>query len=117
MKISTLCAVLALSAAGAFLPAPCFASESAPPAPQAPAAEVHLTGTIDNEVAIGGETTGWFLRYGEGRRVQLLLPLDAFSWIGPGDAVAVTGHFETRETPERGRHEVFVVRTISHIVA
>ena len=82
----------------------------------APVATVSLLGLLERRVAIGGETTGWVLRYGDKQRVDLLLPFDAFGWIHDGMAVAVQGHFETRDYPERGRVRVFVVKEITQIV-
>lgn len=82
----------------------------------APVTTVSLTGLLESRVAIGGETTGWALRYGDKQRVDLLLPIAAFGWIHDGMAVAVKGHFEMRDYPERGRVRVFVVKEISPIV-
>ena len=94
---------------------------SLPPTPSplaepAPAGEVQLMGTLQQRVAIGGETTGWVLRYDKDQRVDLLLPIDAFVWIRDGLVVAVKGRFETRQYPERGAVRVFVVREISEVV-
>ena len=80
------------------------------------AAEVQLMGTLEQRVAIGGETTGWVLRYDRDQRVDLLLPIDAFAWIRDGQVVVVKGRFETRRCPERGEVRVFVVREISQVV-
>ena len=73
-------------------------------------------GTLQQRVAIGGETTGWILRYDKDQRVDLLLPIDAFAWIRDGRVVVVKGRFETRQYPERGAVQVFVVREISPVV-
>jgi len=91
-------------------------SRPAPLADPAPAGEVSLIGLLQQRVAIGGESTGWSLRYDQGQRVDLLLPIDAFAWIRDGLAVAVKGHFETRQYPERGTVRVFVVREITQVV-
>ncbi|MBI2813729.1 MAG: hypothetical protein HYX71_05555 [Opitutae bacterium] len=80
------------------------------------AAEVQLMGTLEQRVAIGGETTGWVLRYDKDQRVDLLLPIAAFTWIRDGLVVAVKGRFETRRYPERGEVRVFVVREIGQVV-
>ena len=82
----------------------------------APVATVNLTGLLESRVAIGGETTGWALRFGDKQRVDLLLPVAAFAWIHAGMAVAVKGRFEMRDYPERGRVRVLVVEAISQIV-
>ncbi len=91
-----------------------------PPAPEAaekPAVpEVELMGTLQKRVAIGGETTGWVLRYDKDQRVDLLLPIGAFAWIRDGLVVAVKGRFETRVYPERGEVRVFAVREIGEVV-
>jgi hypothetical protein len=87
-----------------------------PPPATAPAAMVSLMGLLESRVAAGGETTGWVLRYGDKQRVDLLLPIDAFGWIHDGMAVAVKGHFEMRDYPERGRVRVLVVKEISQVV-
>ena len=79
-------------------------------------AEVQLMGTLERRVAIGGETTGWVLRYDKDQRVDLLLPIDAFAWIRDGLVVTVKGRFETRQYPERGPVRVFVVREINEVV-
>ncbi len=87
-----------------------------PLAAPAPAGEIQLMGTLQQRVAIGGETTGWVLRYDQDQRVDLLLPVDAFAWIRDGLVVAVKGRFETRHYPERGAVRVFVVREINEVV-
>lgn len=79
-------------------------------------AEVQLMGTLERRVAIGGETTGWVLRYDKDQRVDLLLPINAFAWIRDGLVVTVKGRFETRQYPERGPVRVFVVREINEVV-
>ncbi|SDS02925.1 hypothetical protein [Opitutus sp. GAS368] len=88
----------------------------APLAAPAPAGEVSLMGTLQQRVALGGETTGWSLHYDQDQRVDLLLPIDAFAWIRDGLAVGVKGHFETRQYPERGAVRVLVVREITQVV-
>jgi len=88
----------------------------APLAAPASVGEVSLIGLLQQRTAIGGETTGWTLRYDKDQRVDLLLPIDAFAWIRDGLAVAVKGHFETRQYPERGAVRVFVVREISQVM-
>lgn len=91
--------------------------ESPTPAPKAAApAEVQLVGTLEQRLAIGGETTGWVLRHGEKQRVQVLLPVEAFGWIKDGVAVAVTGVYGTKHYPERGDAAVFIVKKISPVV-
>lgn len=103
-------ALAALSARALDLP-------SAPSRAEKPAAaEVQLMGTLEQRIAIGGETTGWVLRYDKEQRVDLLLPVDAFAWIRDGLVVAVKGRFETRHYPERGEVRVFVVRDINQVV-
>lgn len=114
--------LLFLTAASLSLPAVALSlsvKETPLPSPlaePAPAGEVQLMGTLQRRVAIGGETTGWVLRYGKDQHVDLLLPIDAFAWIRDGLVVAVKGRFETRQYPERGAVRVFVVREISEVV-
>lgn len=97
---------------------PTLWGQAAASAPKAAApAEVLLTGTLEQRLAIGGETTGWVLRHGGGKeRVQLLLPLEAFAWIRDGMVVAVTGVYGTKHYPERGEVAVFHVKKISQVV-
>lgn len=82
----------------------------------AAAAEVQLTGTLEQRMAIGGETTGWSLRYGEKKRVELLLPVDALARIKDGLVVSVTGVYGTKHYPERGDVVVFTVKKITQVV-
>ncbi|MHB1079483.1 MAG: hypothetical protein ACYC67_08765 [Prosthecobacter sp.] len=92
-------------------------AQTAAPAPKAAApAEVQLMGTLEQRVAIGGETTGWVLRYGEKQRVQVLLPVEAFAWIRDGVVVSVSGVHGTKHYPERGDVAVFIVKKISQVV-
>ena len=90
------------------------------PAPSAPGAkaapEIQLTGTLEQRMAIGGETTGWTLRTGEKKRVELLLPVEAFAWIMDGMAVSVSGVYGTKHSLERGDVSVFAVKKISQVV-
>ncbi|MFZ2277451.1 MAG: hypothetical protein WAW39_06620 [Prosthecobacter sp.] len=90
-------------------PAPSVPSPAAVP-------EVQLMGTLEQQVAIGGETTGWVLRYGEKQRVQVLLPPAAFAWIRDGVVVSVSGVHATKHYPERGDVAVFIVKKISEVV-
>ena len=88
-----------------------------PPRGEKPAVpEVELMGTLQKRLAVGGETTGWVLRYDKDQRVDLLLPIDAFAWIRDGLVVAVKGRFETRTYPERCAVRVFIVREIGEVV-
>jgi hypothetical protein len=80
------------------------------------AAEVQLTGTLEQRVAIGGETTGWALRYGDKKRVEVLLPVAAFAWIKDGVVVSVSGVHGTKHYLERGDVPVFIVKKISQVV-
>lgn len=89
---------------------------AAPAAKAAAPAEVQLVGTLEQRLAIGGETTGWMLRHGDKQRVQVLLPVEAFAWIRDGMDVAVTGVYCTRRYPERGEVVVFIVKKISQVV-
>jgi len=81
----------------------------------APIPVVTLTGTLERRVAIGGETTGWVLRHGEKQHIDLLLPIEAFAWIGEGLAVAVKGTYGTKRYPERGDVPVFIVHEIHQV--
>lgn len=91
--------------------------QTAAPAPKAAApAEVQLMGTLEKRLAIGGETTGWVLRYGEKQRVQVFLPPDAFAWIKDGMVVSVSGVHGTKHYPESGDVAVFFVKKISQVV-
>ncbi|WP_395742140.1 hypothetical protein [Prosthecobacter sp.] len=93
-------------------------AQTAAPAPKITApAEVQLRGTLEQRLAIGGETTGWVLRHGGGKeRVQVLLPAEAFGWIRDGMVVAVTGVYGTKHYPERGEVAVFIVKKITQVV-
>lgn len=97
----------------------CSVTQGQPtPSVPSPAAvpEVQLMGTLEQRVAIGGETTGWVLRYGEKQRVQVLLPVEAFAWIRDGVVVSVSGVHGTKHYPERGDVAVFIVKKISQVV-
>jgi hypothetical protein len=80
------------------------------------APEVQLAGTLEQRMAIGGETTGWALRTGEKKRVELLLPPEAFAWIQDGMAVSVSGVYGMKHYLERGDVPVFIVKKISRVV-
>ena len=80
------------------------------------AAEVQLTGTLEQRMAIGGETTGWSLRYGEKKRVEVVLPAEAFAWVKDGVVVSVSGAYGTKHYLERGDVAVFIVKKISPAV-
>lgn len=80
------------------------------------AAQVQLTGTLEQRMAIGGETTGWALRYGDKKRVEVVLPAEAFAWIKDGVVVSVTGIHGTKHYLERGDVPVFIVKKISRVV-
>ena len=77
------------------------------------APEIQLTGTLEQRMAIGGETTGWSLRYGEKKRVEVLLPKEAFAWVKDGVVVSVSGAYGTKHYLERGDVAVFIVKKIS----
>jgi hypothetical protein len=100
-------------------PLPALAAErpgdNRKPDSPAPVPVVTLSGTLERRVAIGGETTGWSLRYGKKDWVDLLLPADAFAWITDGLAVAVTGIWGTKRYPERGEVPVFIVHEIRQV--
>ena len=78
--------------------------------------EIQLTGTLEQRMAIGGETTGWSLRYGEKKRVEVLLPAEAFAWVKDGVVVSVSGVYGTKHFLERGDVSVFIVKKISQVV-
>ncbi len=80
------------------------------------AAEVQLTGTLEQRMAIGGETTGWALRYGDKKRVEVQLPAEAFAWVKDGVAVSVSGVHGTKHYLERGDVPVFTVKKITQVV-
>jgi hypothetical protein len=81
----------------------------------APVPVVTLFGILECRIAIGGETTGWVLRYGDKQRIDLLLPIEAFGWISEGLAVGVKGVFSTKRYPERGDVPVFIVHEIHQV--
>ena len=89
--------------------------EGKKPDSPAPIPVVTLFGILERRVAIGGETTGWVLRYGEKQRIDLLLPIEAFAWISEGLAVGVKGVYGTKHYPERGDVPVFIVHEISQV--
>lgn len=80
-----------------------------------PVPVAHLTGTLERKIAIGGDTTGWSLRYGDKKHVELLLPKDALAWVKDGLVVAVTGAFATQHYVERGYVSVFIVEKITRM--
>lgn len=80
------------------------------------AAEVQLTGMLEQRMAIGGETTGWALRYGDKQRVEVQLPPEALAWVKDGVAVAVSGVHGTKHYLERGDVPVFIVKKITQVV-
>ena len=91
--------------------------QSVPSAPSPVAVpEVQLMGTLEQRMAIGGETTGWSLLYGEKKRVEVVLPPEAFAWIKDGVVVSVSGVHGTKHYPERGDVTVFIVKKISQLV-
>src|SRR5258708_5260945 len=54
------------------------------PAGQPTAAEVTLTGVLQRRVAIGGETTGWVLRYDKYRTIELTFTFGALAPVPEG---------------------------------
>ncbi|MCB1278228.1 hypothetical protein [Prosthecobacter sp.] len=80
-----------------------------------PVPDSHLTGTLERKFAIGGDTTGWSLSYGDKKHVELLLPKDALAWAKDGLVVAVTGTFGTQHYVERGDVPFFIVKTITRM--
>jgi hypothetical protein len=91
--------------------------QSSPSDPSVKAApEVQLTGTLDQRISIGGETTGWSLRYGEKKRVEVVLPPEALAWVKDGMVVSVSGVYGTKHYLERGDVTVFMVKKISPVV-
>jgi hypothetical protein len=114
MKTSLFLLLLALSAVPGFaldLPA----RSPTPPGQTAPA-EVTLTGVLQRRVSIGGETTGWVLRYDKNRTIELAFTVAALAQIREGAWVACTGTYEVRHYPERGDVRILVVREIHEIV-
>lgn len=85
------------------------------PAGQPAVAEVTLTGVLQRRVAIGGETTGWVLRYDKDRTIELTLTVEALAQVHEGAWVTCTGLYETRHYPERGDVRVLAVREIHQI--
>ena len=79
------------------------------------AAEVQLTGLLEQRMAIGGETTGWALRTGENKRVEVVLPPEALAWVKDGMVVSVSGVYGTKHYLERGDVTVFMVKKISPV--
>jgi hypothetical protein len=115
MKITILLLALLAPLAGHALSLPLGAGQT-PPAPSpAPVPVVHLDGILERRVAIGGETTGWVLRYGDKQRIDLLLPVEAFAWIQEGMWVGVKGVYSTKRFPERGEVPVFIVHEIHQV--
>lgn len=100
---------------GLALSLPLHAGQSQKEPSPAPIPVVTLFGTLERRVAIGGETTGWELRYGEKQRVQLLLPPEAFDWISEGMTVGVIGVYGVKHFPERGEVRVFIVHEIHQV--
>ena len=90
------------------------------PAPTDPsvkaAPEVQLMGTLEQRIAIGGETTGWALRCDDKKRVEVLLPPEAFAWIMDGMIVSVSGFYATKHYLERGDVTVLMVKKISQVL-
>ena len=113
MKTSLFRLFLALSA----LAGPALGLRAAPaPAPDKPAAaEITLTGVLQSRVAIGGETTGWILRYDKDQIIELTFKIDVLPLVRDGAHVSVTGTMETRRYPERGEVRVLVVRALGEI--
>ena len=89
-------------------------AQSAPSPAAVP--EVQLMGTLEQRMAIGGETTGWALRTGDKKRVEVLLPPEVFAWIKDGMVVSVSGVYGTKHYLERGDVTVFMVKKISQVV-
>jgi hypothetical protein len=80
------------------------------------AEEVTYTGELlGGRVAVGGETTGWALRYRtpEGlKTIELQLTAEQKQRFKPGSQVKVTGTIVEREYVERGKVPVLIVRAI-----
>jgi len=112
--MKTLLLIFLFAAGSSFAQA---ADGSAPPPsePSQPVPEVALTGTLVRVAAIGGETSGWALSYGENQRVELVLPVPAPDWIREGIRVTVVGRYGTRMYIERGEVRVLLVLTIDRV--
>ena len=79
-------------------------------------AEITLIGVLQSRVSIGGETTGWVLRYDKDRTIELTFSIDALKHVRDGVWVTCTGRFETRHYPERGDVRIFAVRVLNKVV-
>src|SRR5947209_5133759 len=84
---------------------------------QAKPEEVTLTGTLRGDrIAIGGESTGWSLRYKDkdgDHTIDVEMPGSMSTRPRTPAVVTVTGTFGTREYVERGTVRVFRVTTIA----
>jgi hypothetical protein len=111
-----LLALLPFGLAGARCAEPAPLPSAAAPAPASQ--EVTLTGLLYHRLAIGGETTGWVLRYGQDQKqtIELLLKITDFDRLTEGMAVVVRGTYVTRTYPERGEVRMFAVRDLSEVM-
>ena len=80
--------------------------------------EVSYTGEfLSGRIAVGGETTGFALRYraadGSAKTIDLEIKPDMARPFKSGARVRVTGTLTQREYVERGSVEVLLVRTIA----
>ena len=90
--------------------------QPAPSDPSAKAApELQLRGTLEQRMAIGGESTGWALRTGDKTRVEVLLPPEALAWVKDGMVVSLSGVYGTKHYQERGDVTVFMVKKFSQV--
>lgn len=85
-----------------------------PPVPTADA-EVSLTGVLQRRMSIGGETTGWVLRYDKERTIELTFSIEALKHVREGALVTCIGQLETRHYPERGEVSILTVREIRDV--
>jgi hypothetical protein len=78
--------------------------------------EVTYSGELlGGRMAVGGETSGWALRYRMGetvKTIELDVTREAIGKFKSGDHVRITGRLSEKEYVERGKVQVLVVRDI-----
>ena len=84
-----------------------------------PPDEITLTGRLaGGQMAVGGETTGWVLRYRDEqgpRSVDVAFPAALLTQARDGAFVRLTGTIEQRQYLERGTVPTLVVKSLEDL--
>ena len=86
---------------------------------QATAADIVLTGELENWIAVDGETTGWRLRTrtqdGKRQFVEVLLTAEIAQGVRSHVPVQVRGVMQRRHYAERGDVQVLVAKAVIEV--